>query len=232
MNTVTTPARLVATLLLAALGASAHAEDSIEQQVRQLTLEGTRTVGQARVEVEVGQLDPRLHLAPCQKVQPYLPQGGRLWGKSRIGLRCVQGPSPWNVFMPITVKVYGVALVAAVPLPTGSVLKETDLAQAEVDLAEGLTPAVTDMSQALGRTLTRALNPGEGVYSGNLRQRQWFAAGETVKLVASGAGFSVSSDAVAITPGFEGQPARVRTESGRMLTGAPTGDHTVEATNP
>jgi flagella basal body P-ring formation protein FlgA len=30
-----------------------------------------------RVKVEVGQLDPRLHLAPCQRIQPYLPPACR-----------------------------------------------------------------------------------------------------------------------------------------------------------
>jgi hypothetical protein len=46
-----------------------------------------------RMEVEVGALDRRLTLAPCAQVEPYLPAGSRLWGKTRVGLRCVQGSS-------------------------------------------------------------------------------------------------------------------------------------------
>ena len=65
----------------------------------------------ARVEVVVGQLDPRLHLAPCERIEPYLPPNVRLWGKSRIGLRCTQGRTAWNVYLPIIVKVWGRALV-------------------------------------------------------------------------------------------------------------------------
>ena len=51
-----------------------------------------------RMEVQMGQLDSRLRLAACAKVEPYLPAGSRLWGRTRLGLRCVQGSVPWNVF--------------------------------------------------------------------------------------------------------------------------------------
>ena len=47
--------------------------------------------GAMRVEIEPGRLDPRLRLAPCEHIEPYLPPGARAWGRSRIGLRCVQG---------------------------------------------------------------------------------------------------------------------------------------------
>ena len=32
------------------------------------------------MEVSVGTLDSRLRLAPCSRVEPYLPAGSRLWG--------------------------------------------------------------------------------------------------------------------------------------------------------
>src|SRR5690606_4127511 len=44
-----------------------------------------------RTEVEVGSLDRRLRLAPCDEVEAFMPRGARLWGRSRIGLRCVEG---------------------------------------------------------------------------------------------------------------------------------------------
>src|SRR5213075_3004468 len=97
-----------------------------------------------RVEVVVGQLDPRLHLAPCERIEPYLPPNVRLWGKSRIGLRCTQGRTAWNVYLPIAVKVWGRALVVPAGAAAGSVLADSDLADAEVDLAEEFTPVFVD----------------------------------------------------------------------------------------
>lgn len=204
-------------------------EATLEQQVKDLALAGTQHAAPGvRFDVQVGQLDPRLRLAPCQKVEPYLPPGARLWGKTRIGLRCVHGTSPWNVYLPVTVKVYARALVATAPMAMGTVVTAGDVTQAEVDLAEDVSVAMTDANLVVGRTLARAINPGQSVRQAHLKARQWFSAGETVKLMAVGSGFSVASEGQALTPGVEGQPARVKTESGHVLTGMPTGDHRVE----
>ena len=222
---------LFVTLVFGCAAQAAETLDSgLEQQVRQLALDGTRhaPAGVTRVDVQVGQLDPRLRLAPCQRVEPYLPAGTRLWGHARIGLRCVQGTSAWNVFLPITIKVYARALVTSGPLSAGSVIAATDLAQAEVDLAEDNSPAVADADLAVGRTLSRSLNAGASLRQSHLKPRQWFAAGDLIKVTAAGDGFSVAGEGQALTPGVEGQAARVRTESGRVLTGMPVGDRRME----
>jgi flagella basal body P-ring formation protein FlgA len=209
-------------------GASAL-EAGLEQQVRQLALAGTRQAGDGlRVEIEVGRLDPRLRLAPCQRVEPYLPPNTRLWGKARIGLRCAEGTARWNVYLPIAVKVFGKALVAAVPLAAGATVGSADIAQAEIDLAEDGSLALVDAGGVVGRTLARAVNAGQGLRQAHLKPRQYFAVGETVRVVAVGSGFSVAGEGQALTPGVEGLPARVRTESGRVLTGMPSGDRRLE----
>ena len=205
-------------------------DGGISQQVRQLALTSTRAgaSGAPRVEVDVGRLDPRLRLAPCQHVEPYVPDGTRLWGKSRIGLRCTQGPTKWNVYLPITVRVFGTALVATNGVSAGSVLTAADLTSAEVDLAEDNSAPITKTDLAIGRTLARALKPGQSLRQSNLKARQWFAAGETVTVTAEGDGFSVAGEAQALNAGIEGQPVRVRTEAGRVLTGQPVGERRVE----
>jgi len=205
-------------------------DNGLEQQVRALALSGTKASAPdaPRVEVSVGQLDPRLRLAPCQRVEPYLPDGMRMWGKSRIGLRCTQGASKWNVYLPITVRVFGKALVATSGVAAGTVLTAADLTQAEVDLAEDSSAPLVNAELAVGRTLIHALKAGQSLRQSHLKARQWFAAGETVTVLALGEGFSVAGEAQALNPGIEGLPVRVRTESGRVLTGLPVGEHRVE----
>lgn len=214
----------------------------IEQQVRALALGGSQERAQAeaqpgaqganpdmpRVEVVIGALDPRLRLAPCQHVEPYLPEGMRMWGRTRVGVRCTQGPTLWNIYLPVTVKVFGRALVATRALAAGSVLTAGDLTQAEVDLAEDSSAVVVDPDAAVGRVLARALKAGESLRQSQLRPRQWFSAGETVTVIARGAGFSVASRGRALSNGYEGRPARVRTESGRVLTGQPVAERRME----
>ena len=225
---------LVCALLVATL--PAKAEDApalgvgLVDQVRSLALDKATAPGAGRVEVVVGQLDPRLHLAPCERIEPYLPPNVRLWGKSRIGLRCTQGRTAWNVYLPIVVKVWGRALVVPAGAAAGSVLADSDLADAEVDLAEEFTPVFVDKKLVVGRTLGQPLRPGQAVRQAHIKSRQWFAAGETVKVVAVGDGFALEGVGQALTNGIEGQPAKVRTESGHVVTGVATADRRLELT--
>lgn len=181
-----------------------------------------------RVEVAVGNLPAQLKLAPCSQVVPYLPNGVRPLGRSRLGLRCAQGTTRWNVFVPITVRLWAPSLVASSALPAGTLLEARHLGTAEVDLAERPDPAIGQVELALGRTLQRGLASGEALRQGDLRARQLFAAGDTVRIVAIGAGYVISSEGQAMGPGLEGQSARVRTDSGRIVTGKATAVRRVE----
>ena len=199
---------------------------AIAQQARQFALDSGALPGM-RLEVEVGTLDPRLRLAHCDRIEPYLPTGTRLWGRTRIGLRCTQGVTPWNVYLPLTVKVFGPGITSAATLPAGAVLTAADLQTAEVNLAER-GAAILRLDDAVGRTLARPLTPGQSLRATDLRRRQWFAAGETVQISAVGPGFRVSSEGQALGPGLEGQAARVRTESGRIVVGQPVAERRIE----
>lgn len=198
----------------------------LEHQVRQFAVQAGAVSG-LRLEVQVGALDRRLRLAPCARVEPYLPAGTRLWGKTRIGLRCVEGGTPWNVYLPLTVKAFGRGLTAVAALPVGSVLTLTDLQLAEVDFADAAVP-VLNPELAVGRTLARPLVPGQTLHQSDLRVRQWFAAGDTVQITAVGAGFRISGEGQALGPGIEGQPTRVRTDSGRTVIGLPVANRRLE----
>lgn len=212
-------------LSITLLGGAAPARaDGLQDRARQFAGASVQASQGTRVQVEVGSLDPRLKLAPCEEIQPFLPPNARLWGKSRIGLRCAKGPTRWNVYLPITVKVFSPALVATRALPAGSVLEEADLAQAEVDLAEDPSAAVLRANAALGRALDRPLAAGTSLRQSHLKPRQWFAAGETVQLLAQGPGFQVGGTGQALNAGVEGQPVRIRTESGRVLTAEAVGE--------
>ncbi len=158
---------------------------------------------QARVLVEIGQLDPRLKLAPCRQVQPYLPSGQQMWGKARVGLRCMDGQARWNVSLPVTVKVFARALVATDPLPHGTVLTQDLLSAAEIDIAAERGTVFTEVDSLLGRILNQPVAAGEAVRSSDLKMRQWFAAGDTVMVLASGPGFAVASEGLALSAGLE-----------------------------
>lgn len=172
-----------------------------------------------RPELVIGKLDSSLQLAPCAKIEPYLPRGSRLWGRSRIGLRCVDGPTAWNVFLPVTVKVWGPAWVVTRPVAPGQVISAEDAKPGEVDWAEHPAPVLTQQSDWIGVTAARGLMPGQVLRQSMVRPVQVFNAGTEVKVVVTQARFNLSASGRAMSHGFVGQLVRVKLGSGKVVSG-------------
>jgi flagella basal body P-ring formation protein FlgA len=181
-----------------------------------------------RMEVKLGSLDSRLKLAPCGNVEPYLPPGARLWGRTRVGLRCVDGISRWNVSLPVTVNAYGNAWVIKGQVAAGSAITEDDVVEAEVNWAEESSPVIRDKALWVGQTATRALMTGQTLRQGMVRPAQVFQAGAQVRVLAQGVGFQVSAEGQALSAGVVGQIARVRMENGRVSSGTVLDTKTVK----
>ena len=183
-----------------------------------------------RMEVSVGTLDPRLRLAPCARVEPYLPAGARLWGRTRLGLRCVEGQTAWNVFLPVTVKAFGPAWVLASPVASGATLSASDATEAEVDWAAEASPILGNPDLWVGQVAARPLAPGQALRQAMVRAPQLFRAGAQVKVVAQGAGYAVTSAGQAMAAGAVGQTVRVRMDNGRIISGIVSENGTVDVT--
>lgn len=172
-----------------------------------------------RMQAEVGAPDSRLRLAPCGNIEPHLPAGARLWGRSRVGLRCMDGVTRWNITLPVVVKATGKAWVMRGHVAAGATITESDVMEAEVDWAEDASPVLVDRTRWVGQTATRLLSTGQTLRQGMVKPTQVFQAGASVRVLAQGAGFQVSSQAQALSAGVVGQLARVRMENGRVASG-------------
>lgn len=173
-----------------------------------------------RPEVQIGRLDPRLQLAPCARIEPYLPRGSQLWGKTKVGLKCQEGPVAWNVFLPVTVKAWGPAWVLKKTVAANAFLTADDAELvAEVDWAENRSPIVALPDQWVGMQAAFTLLPGQALRQNAVRAPQVFAVGSQVRVSAVGTGFEMSSTGQALTAGQVGQPARVKLANGKIVSG-------------
>lgn len=206
--------------------ASAALQTLAENWLRQAAAQQASAQG-LRTETSVGAMDARLKLAPCDKVEAYVPPGARLWGSTRVGLRCVQGVARWNVTLPATVKAYGPAWVIKGHVLAGVLLTEADVVEAEVDWAEEPAAVMNDRALWSGQVATRLLSTGQTLRYGMVKPAQVFQAGAQVRVLAQGPGFEVSGDALALSAGVVGQPARVRMENGRVASGMVVDTRTV-----
>jgi flagella basal body P-ring formation protein FlgA len=99
---------------------------------------------------------------------------------------------------------------------------------AEVDWAAAAAPPFTALQALSGRVLARPVAAATALRPADLQPRVWFAPGDTVQISARGRGFAIGAEGRALTSGREGHPARVRTESGRVVVGQPVGERRVE----
>jgi len=229
---------VVVCMLLAVPGARAQAQGALQEPdypamaqkwARELLAQSRSETSQSlRMEVTAGALDSRLRLAPCGNVEPYLAPGARLWGRSRVGLRCVDGMTRWNVSVPVTVRAFGPAWVVRGQVLAGSPVTQGDVVSTEVDWAEDSSPVLQDSTQWLGQIAARNLSSGQVLRQGVVRPAQVFQAGSQVRVLAQGAGFQVSAEAQALSAGVVGQLARVRMDSGRITSGTVLDAHTVK----
>jgi len=182
----------------------------------------------ARIAASAGVLDARLRLAPCARIEPYLVAGLSGWGSTRVGLRCADGRVAWRVFLPVQVQVLAPAWTSKAALPAGALVASDQWELAETDWAAAASPPLGAGASIAGRTLARPIVPGQALREADLQARRWFSSGQPVRIVAAGPGYSVTVEGQALGHGIEGQPVRVRTEGGRILTGQPMGEGWVE----
>lgn len=178
----------------------------------------TATAGKGRVEVKVGEWDSRMQLAPCQRAEPVMLPGTRLWGKSHITIRCMAG-AQWTVLLPITVSVFGNGLVAKRNLNAGTHVQASDFEVESIDLTRDNAQWVSEMAALEGKTISRNLVMGQALRSDYLKTPPSINTGDIVKVRVPGEGFSITTDAVALANAASGQTVRLRTESGKVLSG-------------
>lgn len=192
-----------------------------------LSTQATGLPGQ--VKITIGQIDPRLNLQACAGLEPFLPNGSKVWGKTTIGVRC-SVPASWVVYIPATVQVSGDYLATAAPLAQGQTIGPNDIVRLKGDLT-ALPPGIlTDSSQAIGRRVAISLPAGLPLRQDALRNQQAVQQGQIVRLVSAGPGFRVSAEARALASGTEGQIIQARTGSGQVVSGVAKAGGVVEVT--
>lgn len=212
------PLRLFAALLLVlASGFAGASPEDLARGARGF-LEQQVLPGGGEVEVVVGELDPRLALAPCARYEPFVPAGAKLWGRSSLGVRCVEGAN-WTVFVPIEVRVWGTVQVAARPIARGRPIAADDVRIDRVDLTR-IAGAIYGADESLdGNVAVRAIAAGEPLRRDLFRPPPIMAAGDPVTVVYDGNGFAISIEGKALASAGDGQSVRVAIATGRILTG-------------
>lgn len=215
-------------LLLPACSAAALASPAIapagagggpSEDVRRFVAEEiVRTEPGLRAEIAVGEIDPQLRLAPCAHTEAFLRPGARLWGHSFVGLHCIEG-SAWSTSVPVNVRLYGPALVMTQAVPALQAIPRDSVRSDEVEVTREPGGVVVSAAQVEEHFCTRRLESGQSIPMNCLRTIPAVGQGDAVRLVGVGNGFSISTDGTALATVGAGEQVRVRTDSGRTVSG-------------
>jgi flagella basal body P-ring formation protein FlgA len=180
-----------------------------------------------RIEIEVGPVDPGNQLPACAALGAFFPAGTRAWGRISVGVRC-ESPVSWTIYVPARVAVMTEFLVTARPLRPGQIVGHADLERRFGDLAAEPASTLTELAQAVGQRARYAVAAGNTLRADMLRLPPAVKQGQTVKIVGSGGGFSVSNEGRALNAAAEGEAVRVRLNNGQVVSGTARGGGVVE----
>lgn len=166
-------------------------------------------------------------LAACATLEPFLPTGARLWGRTTVGVRCA-GARPWTLYLQAKLAVEATYYVASRPIMPGTALTAADLIARDGDLTLLPLAVITDPSQAIGAITLSSVAAGLPLRQDMLKSAASVTAGQRVRVVAAGQGFTISAEGSVLSNAAPGQQVQVRMAAGQIVTAIVKDAGTVE----
>lgn len=220
------PATLVATRQAMAVPAGSELHTRIYQTVLQYVHSQTQGYP-GKVHIEIQPLDSRIRVSACDLMEGFAVQGARLWGRTHIGVRCVQTTAkPWSLYVQADVQVWGDYAVTALPVSQGSMLQTSDVVMQSGDLTKLPAGIITDLTVLDGKQAALNMPLGTVLRPELLKSVPVVLQGQTVRLNSTGQGFVITADGTAMQTAKAGQVVDVKVSSGQIIKGvAQTSGH-------
>lgn len=183
----------------------------------------------ARHEIQINRLDPRLRLPACDKeLTVTLESPAQPIGRVTTRVRC-DGLSPWTIFVPAQVRLFRDVVIVTRPLKRNTEIGIADISLVERDVGQLSQGYLTDPAQALGKKVTRALQPDQVVAPRYLALAEVVRKGDQVVISARSGTVGVRMPGEALSNGSAGEQISVRNlRSSRVVKARVKGPGQVE----
>jgi flagella basal body P-ring formation protein FlgA len=225
LSKTTYPTYRKITVLLAYLFFSPNAwpQTTPQQDLQQLREQAIQYLKQlpgisADSQIKVSPVDPQLKLSNCTAIEFFLPNSSHQRGNLRVGARCSE-PQAWSIYLGASILESKTYFVTRKALAKDHSIQTSDLVANHVFDAQNSSGFITDPEQITGRILTHPLAAGVAVRQQDLRSEPTLQRGQTVRIVAKGAGFTISNQGQLLANATAGQSTRVLTASKQIITG-------------
>lgn len=172
------------------------------------------------VAVNVGQLDSRLQLKPCdvplsKSIVSSRPYGANLSVKVACG-----GTNRWTIYVPTQLEQYAEVVVVSHPLRRGTILSTVDVALQKMNISQAGYGHISDINRAVGMQLQRNVQEGEALRFSHLKSPQIVKRGDRVMMEAGTASVSVVTTGKALSAGRLGDQVRVQNNKSERIIDA------------
>lgn len=211
---------MISSLLLSLNATTAHAQqqdlsvirDTVSQFVQQQTASYSDDT-----HFTLGRIDSRLALESCRQPEAFLPAGGKLIGRTTIGVRCQQAGANWKIFVPVQIRLTQNLVISARQLSRDHIISAGDIQQQKMEVTR--TTGFTDPKQVIGQVLRYNISQGQIINENMLRPAYVVKQGQPVQILIEGQGFAIKSEGTALNNASAGQTIRLRTARGKVISG-------------
>lgn len=190
---------------------------SITRAVQQF-LEAQSEINQhSKFTIRIGHLDRRLRLNACaHALETYLAPGGKLNGKTSVGVRC-RGPKAWALYVPVNIALISTVYKTSRPLARGHIIRKQDIISAEYNLALLNYGYFSHREDLLGKQTRRRLRQNQVITPSQIIEPLMVKRGEKVTLIAKSNNFAIRMIGEAMMNGARGERIRVKNMSSRRI---------------
>ncbi|AUP76796.1 flagellar basal body P-ring formation protein FlgA [Enterobacter sp. EA-1] len=171
-------------------------------------------------EVVVNIRTPQNQLPTCDQPELSVIGNAKLWGNLSVLANCAGAKR----YLQVSVQATGNYVVAARWQSRGSTLQPGSVKLARGRLDQLPPRTMLDITRAQDAVSLRDLAPDQPIQLSMLRQTWRIKAGQRVQVVATGDGFSVNGEGLALNNASVAQNARVRMSSGQIVSGVVNAD--------
>lgn len=196
-------------------GASSSKHTELMESVHQFLYQEAHALGN---EVVINLREPSPHLPTCTNPEPFLTNQNKApLGRVSVGVRC--GTDSRQVrYLQADIDVIGSYMVAAVDIERGAQITPDMLEEADGNLGDLSSRAITDSDDIVGKIARRPIASGTTLQSHFVEAPHLVERGQRVRVIAQGAAFQVSREGEALGDGAMGEDVRVRFGSREVLT--------------
>ncbi|WP_193072892.1 flagellar basal body P-ring formation chaperone FlgA [Pseudomonas sp. FME51] len=165
----------------------------------------------ARFEIKVSRLDPRLRLPLCppEAIQASLESPDIPVGRVTVRVTC-DSDVQWRLFVPATVELYHQVLVTTRPLPRHAVIAAQDITLRERNVGNISGGYLMRPERAIGMRVRRPVAADTVLSPNQLEQDETVKRGDKVVISAANSRVSVRMPGEALESGSTGSQIRVR----------------------